>query len=64
MMDEHKHHDIVPAGTERTEKQVSGENISQSICLGKILEDQFEIVFLVQGWHEYSKYFICSVIIH
>lgn len=23
MMDEHKHHDIVPAGTERTEKQVS-----------------------------------------
>lgn len=26
MMDEHKHHDIVPAGTERTEKQVSGEN--------------------------------------
>lgn len=25
MMDEHKHHDIVPAGTERTEKQVSGE---------------------------------------
>lgn len=22
MMDEHKHHDIVPAGTERTEKQV------------------------------------------
>ena len=26
MMDEHKHHDIVPAGTERTEKQVSDEN--------------------------------------
>ncbi|XP_034464824.1 tripartite motif-containing protein 29-like [Hippoglossus hippoglossus] len=26
MMDEHKHHDIVPAGTERTEKQVSGRN--------------------------------------
>ena len=24
MMDEHKHHDTVPAGTERTEKQVSG----------------------------------------
>lgn len=23
MLDEHKHHDIVPAGTERTEKQVS-----------------------------------------
>uniref|UniRef100_A0A3Q1FGH8 B box-type domain-containing protein n=1 Tax=Acanthochromis polyacanthus TaxID=80966 RepID=A0A3Q1FGH8_9TELE len=26
MMDEHKHHDIVPAGTERTEKQVRAEN--------------------------------------
>lgn len=64
MMDEHKHHDIVPAGTERTEKQVSGENISQSILLGKILKGQFEIVFLVQGRHEDSKYFICSVIIH
>lgn len=25
MMDEHKHHDIVPAGTERTEKQVSAK---------------------------------------
>lgn len=28
MMDEHKHHDIVPAGTERTEKQVSIEQNS------------------------------------
>lgn len=26
MLDEHKHHDIVPAGTERTEKQVSEQN--------------------------------------
>lgn len=31
MMDEHKHHDIVPAGTERTEKQVS-----QSVFLWKM----------------------------
>lgn len=46
MMDEHKHHDIVPAGTERTEKQVSGEYLSvytlfmlfvvQGLCCGII----------------------------
>lgn len=34
MMDEHKHHDIVPAGTERTEKQVSGRSVLESkVCV-------------------------------
>ncbi len=37
MMDEHKHHDIVPAGTERTEKQVSGDSCPFSLV--KILSD-------------------------
>lgn len=35
MMDEHKHHDIVPAGTERTEKQVSGENNLSTYTFGE-----------------------------
>lgn len=33
MMDEHKHHDIVPAGTERTEKQVSVETSCTTMVL-------------------------------
>lgn len=35
MMDEHKHHDTVPAGTERTEKQVSPShnNLNYISCL-------------------------------
>lgn len=33
MMDEHKHHDIVPAGTERTEKQVSDKQQLPSLYL-------------------------------
>lgn len=36
MMDEHKHHDIVPAGTERTEKQVGA--VRTSACLKDINE--------------------------
>lgn len=35
MMDEHKHHDIVPAGTERTEKQVSGKKNQALYAFGE-----------------------------
>ena len=37
MMDEHKHHDIVPAGTERTEKQVSHSTFWWGYSMGELI---------------------------
>lgn len=39
MMDEHKHHDIVPAGTERTEKQVGAVRTRARLCFHKDISE-------------------------
>lgn len=41
MMDEHKHHDIVPAGTERTEKQVGAVRTRASLSFNKDMERSY-----------------------
>lgn len=48
MMDEHKHHDIVPAGTERTEKQVSGEQDQSEYSDDLVDLSHFSVCLFVQ----------------